>query len=242
MYVRVEYNNKKYYSYVFGRFELNYMNYYIVYDSIENRFETIALFSKKVDGHRQIGIMNELKDEFIYKDELILDNDSLKKCFGYPWLINNQNLLKDIINGKTINEKYLSFAKSKNITLDPDIWNEISSEKTVNDLMNQVGDFHDWYLINANLISNPYDYDQVSKLQLKFSSEAAFNLLLEFEKPYIKYNFSGSNRINLSSIVIDKYIYWIKGDTNNLKELDKYDYFRGNKLKWKFVLKEENDW
>lgn len=93
------------------------------------------------------------------------------------------------------------------------------------------------------MTSNPYHCNQETKIQLRFSSEATFDLLLEFDKPLIKYNFSGSNRINLSCIVIDEYIYWINGERKIiLKDIDKYNYFRGEKLKWKFILKEENDW
>lgn len=109
--------------------------------------------------------------------------------------------------------------------------------------MNNVDGFHDWYLISMSVTSDLYDYCTKSKLILKFNSDVAFDLLLEFETPYIKYNFTSSNRIDLTTIIIDKYIYWINGEENiKVENIEKYNYIRGSKLRWKFILKDKNDW
>lgn len=48
MYVRVEYKGRTYYSYVFAYFDFDYMPQYVVYNQIDNKFDIVAYFSKKV--------------------------------------------------------------------------------------------------------------------------------------------------------------------------------------------------
>lgn len=243
MYVRVEYKGKKYYSYVFAYFQYDYMDQYIVYDNIDNKFEIVPYFSKKCDGHRQIGLMNENEKDFIKKSELNLNMGIVYKCAGYPWLINNPKLIKDIEEGKEIDLEYTNLAKQMNSTIDPDKWNEVKTKDDAEDMMNHVGGFHDWYLISIEASSNPYSCDNVSKVRLKFTSQAAFDVLVEFDGAYIKYNFCWANRIYLSTLIVDEYVYWVDGEEDvDLKYIEDYNYIQGNALRWKFILKEEHDW
>ena len=111
--------------------------------------------------------------------------------------------------------------------------------------LNHVGGFHDWYLIRITSISDYIDPNVDVKVQLKFTSQAAFDCLLEFEgSTYIKYCLGSCNRIYLSSIVMDdKYKYCVDGEEElDINDIAHYSYFRGKKMRWKFVLKEENDW
>ena len=96
MIARVEFNNKTYYSYVFAHFQFDYMDQYVVFNTINNKFEIVSYLSKKCDGHRQIGFINEIENEFIKKKEIILNMGKVIKCAGYPWLIDNEELLKHI--------------------------------------------------------------------------------------------------------------------------------------------------
>lgn len=244
MYVRVEYQGKSYYSYVFAYFSYDYMPQYVVYDPIDEKFDIVAYFSKKCDGHRQIGCMNEIEKDFVRKLELELNRGVVNNCAGYSWLIENVDLIKAIEEGKEISEEYVNLAKEMNATIDPDKWNEIINEDDAENMMNHVGGFHDWYLVSINAISNPYGYEDDCKVQLKFNSQAAFDVLLEFDSAYIKYSFCPFNRIYLSSVIIaNGNIYWVDGEEElEISDIEHYNYIQGNKLKWKFVLKEENDW
>lgn len=244
MYVRIEYKGKAYYSYVFAHFEFDYMPHYIVYDPIDDKFDIVPYFSEKCYGNRQVGFMNESEKDFIHKDELELNMGLVKKVAGYCWLIDNTDLIKNIEAGKLIDEEYVIIAKKMNSTINPDAWNEVLTKEDAEDMMYHVGGFHDWYLVNLEAKSDPYDCSNSSKIQLRFTSQAAFDTLLEFEGGYIKYNFCPANRIYLSSIVFnDDFIYWVDGEEDlEFKDIKDYNYILGNKLRWKFILKEDHDW
>ena len=200
MYARVQYQNKIYYSYVFAYFDLNYMPQYVVYNSLDEKFEIVALFSKSCYGHRQIGLMNESEKDFINVNDIKLIRGIARKCMGYPWLVNNINLLNDIDEGKLIDDKYSIIALELNETIDPNAWNEIETEEDAIDFMNHVGGFHDWYLVSLSGVSDYIDCNVESKLQLRFTSQAAFDVLVEFEGGiYLKYGFYTCNRIYQST-------------------------------------------
>ena len=132
-----------------------------------------------------------------------------------------------------------------NSTIDPDAWNEVVTEEDAEDMMYHVGGFHDWYLVGMEAKSDPYDCFVDAKVQLRFTSQAAFDVLLEFEgSTYINYSFCSANRIYLSSIVIDKELkYWVDGQEDiDLNDIKNHSYIQGNKLRWKFVLKTDDDW
>ncbi len=244
MYVRINYQNKIYYSYVFAHFECDYMPQYVVYDSVDEKFDIIAHLSEKCGGHRQVGFMNENEKDFIYRKELNLNMGLVKKCAGYSWLIENADLINDIKEGKPINKDYVRIAKEMNSTIDPDAWNEVVTEEDAEDMMNHVGGFHDWYLVGIEGKSDPYDCFVDSKLQLRFTSQAAFDVLLEFEGGiYIKYGFYSANRIYLSSIIInDEQKYWVDGEEDlKFESIEQYQYIQANKLRWKFILKENKE-
>lgn len=245
MYVRIEYQNKEYYSYVFAQFDCDYMPQYVVYDPIDEKFDIVALFSKKSYGNRQVGFMNESEKDFVRVNDIELDRGLVRKCAGYPWLIQNIELLKDIENGKPLDEKYVKIAKELNATIDPDAWNEVTNEEEAEDMMNHVGGFHDWYLIGMEAKSDPYDCNTDSIVTLRFNSQCAFDVLLQFYGAvYIKYNFYSANRIYLSSVILDNdKAYWVDGDEDlSINDIGNYDYILGNKMRWKFVMKEEHDW
>lgn len=244
MYARVQYKNKTYYSYVFAHFKYDYMPHYIVFDPIDEKFDIIAYFSKSCDGHRQIGFMNEDESEFVRVNGIKINKGQIDKCDGYDWLVKNVDLIKAIEEGKSIDQKYVEFAKKLNATINPDAWNEVETEEDAENMMNHVGGFHDWYLISITAISDPYTCELESKVQLKFSSQAAFDTLVEFDGAFIKYNFCPANRIYLSSVVIDGDIkYWVDGEEElSIEDVKNYDHIAGTGLRWKFVLKEEDDW
>lgn len=245
MIVRVQHQGKAYYSYVFAHFEIDYMPQYIVYDMEEKMFKVVEYFTKSCNGNRQIGFINESEKDYIFQKELNLNIGIVRKCAGYSWLIENVSLINNIIEKKPINEKYKAIATELNLTIDPDAWNEVITQEDAEDMMNHVGCFHDWYLLKMEAVSNPYSCEEEAKLQLRFTSQGAFDALVEFEQGItINYSFCNANRIYLSSIVFnDGHIYWLNGDEELTEEdINSFDYIQANKLRWKFVLKENHNW
>ena len=91
MYVRVKYQDKKYYSYVFAHFEYDYMLHCVVFNNDENKFEIVSNLSKKSNGVRQIGYLNESEEGFIKKDGVVFESTGEKSIY-------QMNSLNDIIN------------------------------------------------------------------------------------------------------------------------------------------------
>lgn len=243
MYVRIECQNNKYYSYVFAYFKYDYMPMYVVYNPIDEKFDIVANFSKKSDGHRQVGIMNFNEKDFVKKEELELNMGKVYNCFGYEWMINNPDLIRDIEENKPVKNEYVKLAKEMNSTINPKAWNEVNTEEEAEEMMNSVGGFHDWYLVSIEASTNPYDCDTESKTKLRFTSQTAFDTLLEFKDAYIKYYFEWANRIYSSRVIIDgENKYWVDDEEADISDIENYNYIQGSKLRWKFVLKEENDW
>ena len=100
MIARVKYNGKTYNSYVFAYFEYDYMPQYLVYNTEDDKFEIVSNFSEKCNGHRQIGLLNENENSFIYKSELQLNKGTIKKFKGYSWVDNTLYIKSGIFEGK----------------------------------------------------------------------------------------------------------------------------------------------
>ena len=245
MIARIQYKGKVYYSYVFAQFQYDYMNKSVVFDSANNHFEIVDYFSQKCYGHRQVGLIDERTPDFVEKHKLTINCGCINNCSGYSWLMENVDLLRDIEMGIAIDEQYNKLAKEMNSTIDPDKWNEVLTKDDAQNMMNHVGDFHDWYLTTITWKSNPVDPEIDNTITLRFESQAAFDTLVQFEGGTIlNYCLSPCNRIYLSSIVFDENcIYWVDGDEGlKLRDIEGHEYVKGNKLRWKFVVKDEDDW
>lgn len=244
MIARIQYQGKVYHSYVFAYFEHDYMPQYLVYDMIDNKFDIIANFSKKCDGKRQVGLLNENEKDFTVKyKELELNIGLVRKFKSYSWL--ELSLINDIYASNEIDSKFKELAMKMNETIDPNGWNEVLNEEDANEFMEHVGCFHDMYLIGMNAVSDYLDFQNEAKLQLRFHSQGAFDVLVEFEGAIdVNYTWVTCNRIYLSSIVFkEPNIYWLDGsDELTAIDINDYSYISGQKLRWKFILSEEDEW
>ena len=241
MYVRVKYQNKKYYSYVFAHFEYDYMPYCVVFNNEENKFEIVSNLSKKSGGVRQIGYMNESEEGFIKKREMNINLGVIRKCFGYPWLINNEELLRSIEEGLNIDEEYLKLAKEMNESIDKDAWNNVENEIDAEFFMEHVGAFHDSYLVGIEGFFNDLDLETPGSLKLRFTTGGEFDVLVEFiGSVKVKYLFTTCNRIYLSSVIFfNNSVYWVDGnDELTSVDIEDYDYISSEKLRWKFIEKD----
>lgn len=241
MIARVKYQGKIYNSYVFAYFEYDYMPQYIVYDNENDKFEIVSNLSEKCDGQRQIGLMNENENDFIYKSELSLNKGTIKKFKGYSWL-DDISLINNIDEDKKIDNSFHVLARKMNETIDPNKWNEVLTHEDAIDFMEHVGCFHDMYFIGMKATSSFLSVEDEAKLQLQFHSQGPFDVLVEFEGAInIKYTLTTCNRIYLSSIVFKHpNIYWLDGnDELTEADIENYEYISGQKLRWKYIFKDE---
>ena len=240
MYVRIKLEDKVYYSYVFLEFNYDYMPHVVVYDPYLDNFAIVSNLSMKSYGVRQVGYMNENEKDFIYKQTLTINKGEIHKCKGYPWLINNVDLINEIVKGNKIDEEYVKLAKEMNATIDPDAWNNVETEEDASEFMYQVGAFHDTYLIGMEAEASYLYCDEPAKFRLKFHSPGAFDILVEFiDAINVNYHLTSCNRIYLSSIVFkDDLIYWVDGDEDlGPNDINGYNYIYGKKLRWKYIIK-----
>ena len=245
MYVRVKIQEKSYYSQVFAYYHFDYMPYYLVFDPISDKFDIVAYFSQSCDGHRQIGFMDERENDFVQIPEMNLSCGVVTKVRGYSWILENPSLILDIEKGNPAPDKYVKMAKEINATLNPSAWNTVSTPCDAENFLNHVGGFHDWYLVGIEGKSDPYHCSVNAKVRLHFTSQSAFDVIVEFEEGiFINYGLASANRIYLSTILFnDGHIYWIDGEEEiSPEEIENYNYIQGNQLRWKFVVKENENW
>ena len=246
MIAKVQYQGKVYYSLVFARFEVFYRNHYVVYDPIDDKFDIIALFSDNGYGHRQIGFIDERESGFIGLCDMTLKMGIAEDINGYPWIVREPEYLRNIEEGKTLPEEVVRRAKEMNALINPDKWNEVLTEVDVENMMNHTGGFHDQYWVEIKGVADEIDPNVDAKLQIRFTSQGPFDVLVEFEGGiHLDIGFYSSNRIFTSTIVIGKEcIYWVNDAEDGLleKDIKSYSYISAKKLRWKFIDKEENDW
>lgn len=246
MIARIQYQGKNYYSFVFAHFKVFYRNHYVVYDPIDNKFDIVALFSDNGYGHRQVGLINECETGFISQCDFDLKMGMVEHLVGYPWLVKEPKYIINIEEGIELPEELIKKAKEMNASIDPDKWNEVVNEDDVENMINHTGGFHDQYWVEIKGVADEIDPWNNAKLQIRFTSQGPFDVLVEFEDGiYLKTGFYSANRIFTSTVVIGKeYIYWVNDAEDGLSEdeVNSYNYIQSKKLRWKFVLKEKNDW
>lgn len=246
MIARIQYQGKTYYSYVFAHFEVFYRNHYVVYDPIDNKFDMVPIFGDNGYGHRQVGLIDERESGFIPQCDLTLQMGIAEHLVGYPWIIKDPDYLRNIELGKEVPEEFVKKAIEMNSTINPDKWNEVVTEDDVENMMNHTGGFHDQYWVEIKGVADEIDPWKSAKVQIRFTSQGPFDVLVEFEDGlYLNIGFYSSNRIYTSTVVIGKeHVYWVNDAEDGLKESEvkDYKYIQAKKLRWKFILKEENDW
>ena len=136
--------------------------------------------------------------------------------------------------------------KNNTVILENNITNEVTNDEEAMDMMEHTGGFHDQYWVEMRAISDDVDCFTPAKLQIRFTSQGPFDVLVEFEDGlYINIGFYSANRIFTSTVVVgEKFIYWVNDAEDGLseKEVKNYRFIQCKKLRWKFILKEENDW
>lgn len=242
MLAKIVTKDREYYSQVFAMFNPGFYQTVVVFDDENSRFELINVYDIKPSLKRMVFIIDTDMEEMINKKEIRLSWKTVyKECFGYEWILDNVELIKNIINGKVIDEKYILLAKEINKKIEISEWKYVKTKKDANDLLHAALGFHDAELkeISYKLKEN---YSDPSVVYVLFTGCWECDILLEFKRDVlVHFNINDLNSYEVldSNILFnDGYVYWIDEyieDINNIK--DSFNYFRGRSLKWKMINK-----
>ena len=242
MIAKVVSKEREYYSYVFAKFNPGFYETIIVFDNENEKFELLNVYDTKPSLKRKIFIIDTDMDGMVEKPEIKLSLIStLKNCFGYEWIIENIELIKDIKSENNIDKKYIELAKEINKKIEVSEWKYVKNEKDAKDLLHAAWGFHDAELDNISYKLKE-TYNDPSVVQILFTGCWECDILLEFQRDVlIHFNIDDncSHEIFDSNILFDNgYIYWVNDYIENVKDLsEEYIYFRGRSLKWKMINK-----
>lgn len=242
MIAKVVSKEREYYSYVFAKFNPGFYETVIVFDDENEKFELINVYDTKPSLKRKIFIIDTDMEGMIEKSEIKLSLiNTLKNCFGYDWIIENIELIKDIKSKNSIDKKYIELAKEINRKIEVSEWKYVKNEKDAKDLLHAAWGFHDAELDNISYKLKE-TYNDSSVVQVLFTGCWECDILLEFQRDVlIHFNIDDncSHEIMGSNILFnDGYVYWVDDYIENVKDLsEEYIYFRGRSLKWKMINK-----
>ena len=243
MIVKINFGNKSYFSHVFLIGITQYRERFIVFNDELERFELVCS-TKELDlSERCIYTFDYTYEGFIKKDLIELDSTVLTKCIGYPWLINNVDLIKAIDNKEEIPKEYIEMAKEIHKNMNPYRWHNVETQKDLEELEYITGCFHDCYLkCYKGVFSNPTKLNHNMNLQLDFDIyQNAYDIRIEFRNDVkVKMELSFlSDRIFASSFLLHEgRFYWLEGG-EDLRPIDIKDfpYVSSSKLRWKIIRK-----
>lgn len=247
MIAQIKYDDKEFYSYIFFLCIYEYRTKAIVFNDLENKFELLNAYKNKYTSEAIINLFDYKEDGMIKKDEMQLTSCTVNDCMGYEWLINNEQLIKDIEQGNKIPEEYLKKGKELNSTIDLFKWHDITNEEEAEELMDISGGFHDSYIREIKgIFGRPYEPEFETKYQVSFELYGNhFDIMMEFyDGVTINYTLNSHlNDIYLSCILFHEgSIYWLDGSDELLPiDIKDYPYISARKLRWKIIPKAEND-
>ena len=210
----------------------------------EQRQNLYADTTKELDlSRRCIYTFDYTYEGFIEKDLIELDSTSLTKCIGYPWLINNVDLIKAIDRGEDVPNEYIEVAKKIHQNMNPYRWHNVETQKDLEELEYISGCFHDCYLKSyKGVFKNPTNLNRNINLQLDFDMyQNAYDIRIEFRKDVrVNMELSAlSDRIFATSFLLhDGRIYWLEGG-EDLRPIDIKDFshISSCQLRWKITRK-----
>ena len=246
MIARVQYKGKAYYSYVFAKFNPGFYETVIVFDNENEKFELINVYDTKPSLKRKIFIIDTDMEGMIEKSEIKLSLiNTLKNCFGYDWIIENIELIKDIKNANNIDKKYIELAKEINKKIEVSEWKYVKNEKDAKDLLHAAWGFHDAELDNISYKLKE-TYNDPSVVQVLFTGCWECDILLEFKKDVlIHFNFDDNTMPDImdSNILFhDGFVYWVDDCIESVDNItEDFIYFRARSLAWKMITKNSED-
>lgn len=245
MIAKIKLDDREYFSYIYFLCKYDYKTKAIVFNDKENKFELIDAFKNKYTSERIIYLFDYNENGLIEKKEIVLSAFKVTDCMGYDWLINNEDLIRNIELSKEIPIEYINIAKGMNSKIDVYAWHDITTKEEADELMDIAGAFHDSYIRDfKGIFGRPYEPEFETKLQVSFEMYGNhFDIMLEFAGGIgMNCGFATNlNSIYLSSIVFHNgYIYWLDGG-DELRPIDIKDhpYIMAQKLRWRIIDKLE---
>ena len=228
MIVKINFGEKAYFSHVFLKGTTNYRERFVVFNDELERFELVCTTIELELSEICFYTFDYTYEGFIEKDLIELDTTELTECIGYPWLINNVDLIKAIDQGKEVPKEYIELAKKIHQNMNPYRWHNVETQKDLEELEYISGCFHDCYLKSyKGVFNNPTSMNRNMSLQLDFDMyQNAYDIRIEFRKD-VRVNMELSaiaDRIFATSFLLhDGRIYWLEGG-EDLRPIDIKDY------------------
>lgn len=151
MLAKIVSDNREYYSHIFAKFSPGWYECVIVFDTENKRFELLNVYNTKPSLKRKVFIIDTDTADMVEKKEIKLSMvTTYKDCFGYSWLLDNCDLIKQIKDGKPVDEKYIKIAEEQNKNIDTGEWKRVKNLKDANNLLSAAWGFHDARIKNIS--------------------------------------------------------------------------------------------
>ena len=247
MIAKIKYGNNNYFSYIYFLCKYEYKTKVITFNPNDNKFELLEPFTNKYNNEKILYLYDYCEDGLIHKDSIKLSSYEVSDCMGYDWLINNEDLIRDIELNKEVKEEYLEIAKNLNNTINVYDWHEVKTKEDAEELLDMTGAFHDSYIRDLKgIFGRPFEPEFETKLQISFELYGTdYDILLEFVGGAdIKYGLSSNlNYIYLASIILhNNLIYWVDGSDELLPiDIKDHPYICASRLRWKLIDKQKHE-
>ena len=163
MLAKISSDNREYYSHIFAKFNPGWYECVIVFDTENKQFELLNVYNTKPSLKRKVFIIDTDITDMVEKKEIKLSMvTTYKDCFGYSWVLENCDLIKQIKDGEPVDEKYIKIAEEQNKTIDTSEWKYIKNQKDADNLLSAAWGFHDATLKNISYELKE-NYNQVVK-------------------------------------------------------------------------------
>ena len=163
MIAKIVNGNKEYYSFVFAKFNPGFYETVIVFDDEYQKFELLNVYETKPSLKRKIFVIDTDTEGMVTKDKIKISLlTTYTDCFGYDWIINNDELINNIRKGNKVEDKFIQLAKETNKLIEVSEWKYVKNEKDAKDLLVAAWDFHDSELRSINYKLKEEDYSSSS--------------------------------------------------------------------------------
>lgn len=250
-------------SEVLAIINIGYYEKYLVMDSkADNRLKLIDFLDKKVktDSYgANVNIIDYfLPDNWISRkvkkkedcNRLLDTADRDRYIFsfrGYEYFSDNLNIISDLILGKEVFSRDISFFNNLKSS-DIEGWSYLRSQNDIDDLMKRFHGFHDSVLVDASYTSGSYVdndnamycMDTIRTMHMKFDSqwsdsiELVFSGVLDSRLKPAEDNYT-SNLFDASIILKDETIYFFTAYVKEVDESFNGTWIKSLEVRWRYV-------
>ena len=242
MLAKIVADDREYYSHIFAKFNPGWYECVIVFDNENKKFELLNVYNTNPSLKRKVFIIDTDTTDMVDKKEIKLSIiTTYKNCFGYAWILENCDLIKQIKEGKPVDEKYIKMAEEQNKSIDTSEWKYVKNKKDADDLLSAAWGFHDSTIKSINYQIKDA-YSDPSIVQILFTGCWECDIILEFKKDIlIHFNCDDNSSPDIMASTIlfhDDFIYWVDGHIDSVEDItEEFIYFRARSLAWKMITK-----